>query len=308
MTASSSAAPDAGYVVVVNPAAGGGRCGRRAPDVLARLRDAGLIDRVQETGGPGDATAVARDAWRAGARRFLAVGGDGTTYEILNGIFPEAADAPTPPTVASLPLGTGNSFLRDFGVTDAAGALAAIEAERARLVDVVRCDHRDGTLFYVNLLSTGFAARAGALTNRTFKPLGTAGYVAAVLVSVAGLQHPVLPVRLDDGPRDARPAALLSFSNSRYTAGTMEMAPAADPADGALDVIRIGPLGRLRFVQTFPRIFRGTHVSVAGIDQVRARRVTLEATDPIDVMVDGEVVTIAPRQLEVLPRSLRVMA
>jgi diacylglycerol kinase (ATP) len=300
--------PEDRFVVVVNPAAGGGRAGRRAPEVLARLRSQGRVASVYETRAPGEATGATREAYRAGTRRFLAVGGDGTTFEMLNGLFPEAAEAREPPLLASLPLGTGNSFLRDFGVTDAVAALAAVEAGRERTVDVVRCVHREGELFYVNLLSTGFSATAGELTNRAFKPLGPAGYVAAVLACVARLAHPVLPIRLDDGERDDRPAVLLSFSNSRYTAGTMEMAPRADPSDGELDVVRIGALSRLRFVAAFPRIFQGTHVRIDGCEQTRARRVEIFGTGPIPVMVDGEVLVLEPTALEVLPGSLRVMA
>ena len=81
------------YVVVLNGRAGGGRCAARAREVLPRLRDAGLTLDLRETTEPGHGTRIVREAYAAGARRFLAVGGDGTTYEVVNGLFPEAERA-----------------------------------------------------------------------------------------------------------------------------------------------------------------------------------------------------------------------
>ncbi len=294
------------WLVIVNPAAGGGRCGRRAGAALDRLRSAGLALDVRETRAPGDATEMASVGWRAGYRQFLAVGGDGTSYEVVNGLFPNESD--TPPRLAMLPLGTGNSFLRDFHVTDARHALAAIERGDVRRCDVVRASHEGGAIHYINLLSVGFTAEAGELTNRRFKALGPVGYVIATLTTAARLSYPVFPVRVDGGARDDRPSVLISFSNSRFTAGTMMMAPHADPSDGALDVIRIGRLGRRQFVRAFPSIFRGRHVERPDVEESRAKTVDFDLPAPVDVMVDGEVTRLLLRRLEVLPGVLEVVA
>jgi len=101
------------YLAIVNPAAGGGRSRKMLGSALERLRAGGVTVDVAETQGPGDATRLARDAYGRGRRRFIAVGGDGTSYEVVNGLFPEAS-AGERPKLGFLPLGTGNSFLRDF--------------------------------------------------------------------------------------------------------------------------------------------------------------------------------------------------
>ncbi len=103
----------AAYVAIVNPAAGGGRGRKMLCSALERLRAGGVAIDVLETQGAGDATRIAREAYARGQRRFIAVGGDGTSYEVVNGLFPEAS-AGERPTLGFLPLGTGNSFLRDF--------------------------------------------------------------------------------------------------------------------------------------------------------------------------------------------------
>ncbi len=99
------------FLAVVNPAAGGGRCRKLVGPALDRLRAGGIDLAVVETSAPGQATVLVRDAYAQGYRKFIAVGGDGTSYEVVNGLFPSAGGAAT---LAFLPLGTGNSFLRDF--------------------------------------------------------------------------------------------------------------------------------------------------------------------------------------------------
>jgi diacylglycerol kinase (ATP) len=292
---------------IVNGAAGGGRCAGRCEPALRTVRDAGFAVEIAHTQSPGHATELARAAFAAGHRRFLALGGDGTTFEVVNGLFPEAEDAQV--ELGLMPLGTGNSFLRDFAIESEDAALSALRRWETRGVDVIRAGHEGGTLHYLNLAGLGFTAAAGELTNRRFKRLGTAGYVAAVLVSVARLAKPVDPIRIDDDVHgDARPAVFLTFSNSKYTGGAMMMAPDADPTDGMLDVIRAGDIGRLDLVRTFPKIFRGRHTEHPRVETRRARRVEFLEPREQPVMIDGEILQLALRSLEVLPRALQVVA
>jgi len=298
---------NAPWFTIVNPAAGGGRCAARARDALFTLREAGHRLVTHETDAPGAAARLAREAYHAGHRRFLSVGGDGTHYEVANGLFPHALGDPAV-TLGMLPLGTGNSFLRDFAIDGAAAAIRSLLGGARRRVDVVRVTHRAGQLHYLNLLSIGFPAGVGAITNRRFKPLGTLGYALAVVVAVSRLGHPRFRLTVDGGPTDDRPCTFLSFSNSRFTGGSMMMAPTADPADGALDVVRMGPIGRGALLASFPRIFRGTHQRMAAYEHALARRVDFALDAAVDAMIDGEVLSLHLESLEVLPGALEVAA
>ena len=286
--------------VILNPAAGGGRSGARFGAFLPALEALGEVV-VCRTEAPGHAIELTREV---DATDVVAVDGDGTLHEVVNGLMAREER----PALGLLPLGTGNSFGRDLGLTTPERCLAAIRLARTRAVDVVRAEHAAGVLHSINLVSIGFSAEAGALTNRRFKSLGAAGYICAVLITLARLKHPTFRVRLDGGPWDARPCALLSFSNSQYTGGDMRMAPAADPTDGRVDVIRVGALSRPRFLATFPKIFAGTHVSAADIEATTARAVELDLATAVDVMIDGEVVALRLTRLEVLPGAVEVLA
>jgi len=297
---------DKRLLAIVNPAAGGGRCGRLAPAALASLRASGFDVLVAETRAPGDATRIARDAYLGGERHFVAVGGDGTGFEIVNGLFPEALSASERPTLGFLPLGTGNSFLRDFSSEGASYALSALQEGKHRTCDVICLRHKEGALYFINILSFGFLADVCTLTNRRFKRFGELGYGLGVLGTLARLSARPIPYALDGGAFDERPISFIVISNSRFTGGKMMIAPLADVADGFADVVVGGKLGRRTIVTTFPSIFEGTHLSHPAVSSARARAIEFNVAGPEDAMIDGEVISLWPTRLEVLPHALEV--
>jgi diacylglycerol kinase (ATP) len=298
------------YLAIVNPAAGGGRCGKLAAATLEKLKFANLSVEVKETRQAGDACQIARDAYRQGFRNFLAAGGDGTSYEIVNGLFPLSSTVEKV-ALGFLPLGTGNSFLRDFTNNGLEYALQAILEKKRRPCDVLELVHQHGSLFYINLLSIGFTAHAGELTNTRFKPFGEVGYLAAIFLTWIKLYYPVFPLKLDVDGRsewDRRPCIYLTFSNSRYTGGKLMIAPFANTSDGLIEVTRVGTLRRWDFIRTFPKIFSGKHMQHPLISSAQAQQIEFQLETPIDVMIDGEVVRCHPRQIKVWPGALDVMA
>jgi diacylglycerol kinase (ATP) len=293
------------FFAIVNPAAGGGRCGRLADPILNRVRQAGVDLEVARTTTAGEATTLARRAYERGFRNFLAVGGDGTSYEILNGVFPQAL-ADDRVALGFLPLGTGNSFLKDFTSRGVEHTVDALANRRRRACDIVRLRHADGEVYFLNLVSLGFPADVGALTNQRFKRFGELGYILGVFTQLIGLEHFAFPHRLDSATDwDKRPCLFLSFSNSKFTGGKMMIAPNADPADGQIEYVRWGPIGRLGLVRMLPRLFTGTHIHHRLASRAAARRIELDLGGrPMNVLVDGEILQLDCRSLEILPGAL----
>jgi YegS/Rv2252/BmrU family lipid kinase len=297
-----------GFFAVVNPAAGHGRCGRLAQTALERLRGAGVCFEAAASLRPGHTAELARDAYRRGYRRFLAVGGDGTSFEIVNGLFP-GAEQDEPPLLGFLPLGTGNSFLRDFSERGAEHAREALLADRWRPCDVLRLRHRGGILHYINLLSMGFTADVCVVTNRRFKKLGELGYLLGVFICLARLRRRAFPLRLDgSGELQDQRCLFLSFNNSKYTGGKMMIAPNADSGDGLIEFVRWGPIGRLGLIWNLSALYDGSHLRHPLASRRAARSIDFELDAPVDIMIDGEVMTAHCERIDVLPSALRVMA
>lgn len=296
------------FLAIVNPAAGGGRAAKLAGHTIAKLREKGLrIDVIASTG-PGHAMQLAREAYEQGYRRFLAVGGDGTAHEIINGIFNREAVV-GPVELGFLPMGTGNSFLRDFAGNGIEDALGALLAGRKRRVDLLRLQHTAGTIYSFNLLSVGFTADVGAITNRLFKSFGHFGYLLGVFVRVAQLKRRGFKMRCDeDREWDERRCLFLAFNNSKYTGGNMMIAPNAEPADGQIEYVRWGPIGRLGLLKMLPRLYDGTHIQHPLAERRAVKRVEFALDGAVDVMIDGEIVTVNCQSVEILPGVMDVYA
>jgi diacylglycerol kinase (ATP) len=294
------------FFAIVNPAAGGGRSAKLAGPALSRLREGGLGVNVIASSGPGHAADLAREAYSQGYRRFIAVGGDGTAHEILNGIF---AEGPPPRRISLgfLPLGTGNSFLRDFSDRGAESSLQALLAGRKRSIDLIRLTHSAGEIYSFNLLSIGFTADVGALTNRHFKSLGHPGYLLGIFMRVAQLRRRAFTLRCDDEKEwDQRRCLFLTFNNSKYTGGTMLIAPNADPTDGLIEFVRWGPIGRLGLMRMLPKLYDGSHIHHPLASRRAVRHVEFNVAAPIDVMIDGEIATLECRALDIVPAAVDI--
>ena len=299
---------DAGtFFAVVNPAAGGGRCGKLVQSALDRLLAGGVKLEAVETDAPGQGAHLARDAYARGYRRFMAVGGDGTSYEIVNGLFPRR-EPDEPATLAFLPLGTGNSFLREFTDRGVEHAIEAVLAGRSQPCDVLRLRHTEGTLHYINLLAMGFAADVATLRARRFSGWGELGYQSSIFISLARFRRRPFPLRVDgEGEIDRRPCLFLTFNNSKFTGGTMMIAPKAEVNDGLIEYVRWGPIGRLGLIRNLPTLYDGTHIHHPLAERRGASRIDFHLDAPVDVMVDGEVLTLQCQTLDVLPSALRVV-
>ena len=295
------------YLAIVNPAAGGGRTRSLLAPALERLRAAGLRIDIGETSSSGHAAELTRAAWAEGYRKFISVGGDGTSYEVVNGLFP-IAEAAENPTLAFLPLGTGNSFLRDFSDRGVEHSIEALVAGRTRKCDVVRLTHKDGVLHYINILSIGFSADVATLRARRFSNWGEIGYQTAIFLCLTRFRRRPFPLSVDgEQAIDRRPCLFLTFNNSKFTGGTMMIAPTAEVNDGLIEFVRWGPIGRVGLIRNLPTLYDGTHIQHTLAEVRKVRRVDFHLDSPVDVMIDGEVITLHCQSLDVLPGALNIV-
>jgi diacylglycerol kinase (ATP) len=293
-------------LAIVNPAAGNGRCGRLATAALDRVRAHGIPLDITLTARPGHAATIARDAHAQGTRRFLAVGGDGTACEIVNGLVPQGTDGVQ---LAFLPLGTGNSFLRDF--TDRGGVdetIAAITRAAPRPCDVLRLTAPERQAYAINQIGIGFIADVAELANRSLKSLGELSYVIAGLARTIGLREYRCPLRVNgDATADRQPALFWALGNSRYTGGRLLLAPRADTADGLVDLIRCGPIGRLEILHRLPTLLNGSHLELPFVRFQQTRRIEFDLDAPLQVSIDGDVTRMRLERLDVLPGAIQVL-
>ena len=297
-------------LLVVNPAAGHGRgekCFRR---LEPRLRAAvpGLEVRFSEHAG--HAVEIGKRAAGEGFDRLICLGGDGTPYEVINGLY--SAGRPVRlPEIGQIPAGTGNSFLRDFDIFTPDEAIERILAGRRRRVDLVEFHYQEGTdtvrRYSLNILGVGLIADILRLTNERLKFLGTAGYSLAVLIRLARGMDNRITIEADGRRLDVADSALV-VSNSKYTGGKMKIAPPADVSDGRADLVLFNGVNRREMVSIFGGVFSGRHMAHPKVETIQAASISVEAAPPLRLMADGELLGHTPLRVRVLPAELTILA
>ena len=305
-----------GYLVIFNPVAGRGRARRLWPQVAGALRAAGLEFDFAATRAPLDAVRLAeRAAGRYAAG--IAVGGDGTVHEAVNGLMRAPAEAR--PALGVVPLGSGDDFAKMLPPLSPGalrphwhGALRAIASgePRAHDVGVIR-DEEGGERWFANGMDVGFGAHvARNIADVPSWVTGPAAYLAAIARTM--LRYPTLEVRLtlDGGEPFAHRSTIAAIMNGRCFGGSFWACPDACADDGLLDVLLADVVSRAQILRLVPKLMRGRHVGEPVLRILRARRVVIESTAPLVIETDGELPPLRGRRLEIgiVPGALRVLA
>jgi YegS/Rv2252/BmrU family lipid kinase len=251
---------------------------------------------------------LAERAAREDAELVVAVGGDGTLNETVNGLMRGGAR----PELATIPLGTGMDFVRTYGIpTRFEDAVRTAIDGRARTIDVGRVTYRtwagtESERYVVNVGSVGMSAAVAQRANGMSKALGGKATFFYALVRVfLGWQNSVIEVELDGARRSARMHDVI-VANGQYHGGAMWLAPEASPDDGLFDVLLIGDVTKLDFATTAPKLYRGTHLAHPKVDLERAHVVSVDGAETLPIELDGEQVGTTPARFEVVPGALRV--
>ncbi|GAA4220235.1 diacylglycerol kinase (ATP) [Streptosporangium album] len=284
--------------VLVNPAARGGRSRGLLAPVLHRLRQGGAEVSVIVGESADDALERACTAVAEGPDALVAFGGDGLVHLAVQAVA--GTDVP----LGVIPAGTGNDIAGALGLPrkDTLEAADIVLRAEPRTVDAARIGKDE---WFAGVVSCGFDSRVNERANRMTWPPGMARYLVALAEELRSFRP--IPFRIDlDGEIVEQEAMLVAIGNTHSYGAGMRICPAAVPDDGLLDVTILGAVPKGEFLRTFPRVYRGTHVTHPAVVTRRARRIALEAPGVV-AYADGERVGPAPFVCEVVPGSLRVL-
>ncbi len=292
-------------VLIANPQAGRGKVDAALPAVERVLRDHGLDYRIVRTTHAGHATEAARQALRGGERFLVAVGGDGTVHEVVNGMIEDGQAVAPDAVLGVVAAGSGCDFVRSFGLPgDAAQAAGRLAGDQVRTIDVgsVTCAGDDEPRYFVNIAEAGLGgavvARTAGLT-RAGRFLGGAKYAAGFWLTLPRFRP--APVRIDaDGHAYAWRAFNVVVANCRFYGGGMHISPKSDPGDCLLDVlVMTGP--KSDSFTTLPKVYKGAHLPHRHIAELRAGQLRVEADTPFPVEADGEILGSTPASFGIIP-------
>jgi diacylglycerol kinase (ATP) len=291
-------------LVIVNPAAGGGRARRIEPRIAAYLASHGINARFIHSESSGDIRAQAARAAAEGWRCIVALGGDGAFHHLVEGVQGTNAIA------GFFPAGNGNDIARALGIpTEPMRSAEAFLRSKPRLVDLIRVHFRNGGIaHFIGAGGIGLDAEAAHLANTRFRKWpGVSRYLMGALCAFRYAQPLELRAALDGERWDGRALFAAVANGSSYGAG-VRIAPEARMDDGLMDVALIEELGWLRLLRAIPIVLTSGNLQrFPEVHRYRCRRAALETEPPAKIHGDGEFLGESPVEFEIVPGAIRVM-
>lgn len=295
--------------VIVNPTSGYGFTGVRWPRIHRALLESGLSFDCARTEHRGHAMEIAEEAARAGYGTVVAVGGDGTVNEVVNGLMKSGKTNEV--MLGILNTGTGCDFARFLGISrnyrESCRHLAHPRTIRAD-VGLVECFEagRPVSRFFISAAGLGFDGMVVETATKGPKfARGAVPYFFGVLRSLSAYHNVEIHLHLDGQRQDARICSVVIANGGFYGAG-MRIAPGADLQDGLFEVLVIGDMSKLELVQAFPRVYLGTHIRHPKVRMEKASLVSVESEERILIQADGELVGEGPARFRILPAALTI--
>lgn len=299
---------------IVNPVAGSGRAHGIVPRIEAWLKEQAIEARLLETRERGHAERLAAAATDLGHDRVIAVGGDGTIQEVINGLLASGVGTDgVPPAMAIIPAGRGNDMARSVHLPlDPMACLPIALGPTTHPFDVGLAQSADGARRYFGAAGgVGFDAAVSytMAVRRRFWMRGEAGYFLATLNELRRYHNSELQITLVGEGEDrvvAQRFLFVAFANGPYYGGGMQICPDAETDDGWLDVCLVGDLSRLAALRELPGIYQAKHLKNPKVEIVRAHAVRIEGDPRTRAHLDGEPFGSVPVDISLLPGAVGV--
>ena len=295
---------------IVNPAAGHGRGERRWRAVAARIIERTPDCEVLRTSAPGEAEGLTIAGMKRGFQAIIAVGGDGTLGEVVNGFL--SADEPLRRGVSlgTWPVGSGCDFARHIGMgrgeSDLLSLLAKPRLRRLDAGEIEYADYQERQVkrYFLNIAAVGLAGEIALRVHKRGKLWGgTLSYFLHSLAALFSAKAQTLDLMID-GQAESGRYHLIALANTSTSGGGMKLVPGADPEDGKVEVLTVGDLSRLELLCRFPLIYFGRHIGTPQVTCRQARRVEIRSREKVYLNIDGEAIGVLPLDFRVLPGAV----
>lgn len=286
-------------IFIINPNAGRGKALRVWNEISQILKERNIAFDYHMTKGPREAVEAVQNLDRE-YEQIIALGGDGTLHEVVNGISGKQA------ALGIIPAGTGNDFARLFDVGfDPQKEVDRILRNETILVDLVKMSDR----VFINVAGMGFDATVAMDTNesKTLKKLGAIGYIVSVFQNLPKFKPSHVKLEIDGVLHEFEDSYLIAVANAVSYGGGMKIVPNADCQDGLLDVCVVSGISKTELIRVFPQIFSGRHITHPAVTVIRGKKAKIETKEPFIIHADGEITGTTPETFEIIPQAIRLL-
>lgn len=300
--------------LILNPTSSGGRTGRKQESIITEIgrRLKGDFS-VCVTNEPLEATSSTRSAIQQGAALVIAIGGDGTIQEVVNGFFLDGTMINPSCQLGIVCSGTAQDVAKSFNIPEQLDhQIDDVCGTRARAIDIGKVTYRDPNgqeveRFFINECQQGIAAVVVQRVQKQHKRLGGfLGFGLAAVQTVASYREQRMTVTIDEREPVSDLFLGVVAANGGYAGGGMNFAPRAKVDDGLLDIVLIHKQWILARLVNFPKIYSGRHINLSWVSYFQAKRVSVTSEEKVPIEADGELLGFVPCRIEIVPRALQL--
>jgi YegS/Rv2252/BmrU family lipid kinase len=302
-------------VLIVNPKSANGMTGKNWTRIYQEIRRGLETDLdVRFTDRQGHGTTLATEAIKEGYERVVAVGGDGTINEVMNGFFEKGKPINPDAALAVMSIGTGSDFVKtlEFPTTPFEAA-ERIRQGKVWTIDLGKCTFtglggEEGSRFFINIADFGSGGAVVDKVNRTTKVLGgQISFLWGILTTLPTYKNKLTKYRVDDGPEEEKILNTFIVANGRYYGGGLKPAPNAELDDGVFDIVSIGDVGFFEAVSSLGKFRKGTYLEIPKVTFTKGKTVVASSEQTQLVEMEGEVVGRLPARFEMVPKAMKII-
>lgn len=300
--------------VILNPTAGGGLANKQRSKILAGItKRFGNNYTFSETHFAGEAIMLSRDAIANGAELIIAVGGDGTIHEVVNGFFNNGVAVNPCCELGIIDCGTGSGLAQSLDLpASIENQIDLIYQQQSCVIDVGRIvfrnnDNQSEQRLFMSECQIGIGSAVVEGVQSMHKRLGgTLAFGSVAIKKAIGFKAQRISLQFDDQEKVTEKLIGTVVGNGNYCGGGMKLTPTAQLDDGLLDVLTIHDMGVMTRLVNFPKIYWGKHVDSPYFNIRRCKKIVIDSEEPLPIAADGEMLGITPCEIEILPAAVKV--
>jgi len=293
------------FILAVNPNSGKKQSQKILEKVKPIFNKNNAILDIIETTHPGHTKELANQTDLINYDAFIAIGGDGTLLELVNGMLTRYDNLKIP--IGIIPGGSGNSYMHDLGLTDPIDAANAILKGVKRLVDTIKIDTNNETQYAMNMIGWGLVADVGKTAEKC-RWLGPNRYTILSILEVLRKKNHFATISIDNKKLEDNFTFIIAC-NSIHVGRGMKMAPKAVLDDGLIDLIVVrANISRFRLLQTLPKLFKGTHINEPEVSYYQANQFSLYPKENVTLNIDGETMGTTPINVEIISKNIEIFS
>ena len=291
--------------LIYNPNSGGGRGAKLGPIILKSLKDMGHTVTPYKTLYRFHATEIAKHIDANASDLILAAGGDGTVYEVLNGIM-QNTSSKEHPVMGLIPIGTGNSFSADLNMKTWQDGIRAVAGGKSREVDIMEFITEGDKYYSINAIGFGLVADVSNLGNKMKKFIGKSAYTVGALAEIVRFKPQKTKLEVDGNIYEYE-GVFTNFSNSVWIGGNMKISPHSIIDDGLAECLVLHDMPKGDLLKVFPTVFEGNHLSVPQFKIYQGKHFKVWSEPEKLCNPEGEILGVTPLELTVLQKEIRML-